>query len=1470
MRRHRGFVLVIVVAVLGVLAAMAVQLVQKSTEARMLSNLQVGVSKVRLMCRSGLEFGMATQIHRIVGGAVRGSNGTPLNVVLDPLAGTDITRVMIKDFSGCLNPNDGVNAGALELGAQYVANQVDPWPTGTLAAPWPTDQAEIDDPLVISGIINLRIRALFNAYGDAHRYVSQQDLGWPGSSGHAPGTSFTFTATESAPRGVSIPGRDTAGLPLVGNNDIAQSSTGLGDRIVAARPAGGYASLSEVTTMINEWGAEHLPSSYLGGQPFFDKVSDDVALDTFEDDTFFRLREEHGRFEADPLIPPSRQSQIRFRRFLDSDPPDFVNHQKFLPHSVALINLNAASDLVKAAVFYAPSNVSYLCEGTAPDQLNTNGKFMATKSPRDWIGVGGPSFDPARMTENGVPDPAHVQPDRLMSLTDALSLAALYGDEDVPPVSFPQFSQWLSELRMSGSIPYERASPVVFPSFRLPYITPPNVNPAVVDLAPAYFTPEYVELTLPHIFSCVRRLPGYMGAPCALLSPYLQQGENKARPEHQVFQGPCLRSAEDIVFRCHIPKVAFVPHGKVRIRAKGVLSEGSRRIMNTLTAEVLLHETRIIRSQEDFEHHTVPADTSSSILIGPEPRVPGNTAPHPIPPSPHFGFVGLRDLCEDYPQDSIGQARLRLDFNSSLAAVAGSNSNLLPKDSQADPWIIDSLVEEPPADGYPLFGLNTFGDDWPTARDKIQTLRDQAPIQNRTWRYPTGGRDMREELYLLAAQSLNIPVDPAISFDDLNQFFLDHADLFQDFNGDQVDLVIDLGDDPDEISWNAINTTFWATTIYDANSIDPDYWWHMWASEGHNKPIVWHNGAPKQGDRDIEASNMEDETSSYFSGGSDLSPFGGLLFSAMGHGARAAKPFSDSFYLRPMDIFDPTGPSVPPNPTNVLAGSAFNRGYVSLWVRMPSGYHSSNVRRSLFQLTLWDRVNMQGVPQANNYSGQPPTTLASQLSPLLSTYRPTEFSLYLEGDSQLNPGMPTDALYTVVAKHQKDQALKRPTDIHDYPNWYLPEPIAPAQMGVQNMPTSAALFASSSNLASILSPCTQVAFPTSLGVPNPIAYATVNDYNSLYKLYYGIYDRNVNPTPGINANVSKESQDGAYANLPGRWRRIVCRWDLQIPPTAAIPERLAVVTDPHLNALGRPRGTTLHPPNTHAEKKRPYQGLRSGHPGMIWSFGEVVTCFDPLIWYGGGICDITGLWEPYGGAMYSNFGVSAGGILAPIMQTLYPQGPHPYPVLSPGHTYPLMRLNSSIDNIVIRMGEIGASSNPPNPSQGDVETWVESNVSTQAHRYPVDAGVDPPVEPKWTLNPELPMGAKLLYVGARIYDLPFLYDAQASGDLAPWQTPRVDFEFEDSDGSCTLDNSPATVGQFLGTRYTSPAMRHPPYPRNTGPSARLRLIYKAEDAEGHSLDSDGDNWNFSDIPWIQEVSWSYIPSQPKFLSFVWD
>jgi len=272
---------------------------------------------------------------------------------------------------------------------------------------------------------------------------------------------------------------------------------GLGDRIILDRPLRGYRFLKDIKSTVNAWASTYIDISHyqrpvdgINFDTFFEMVTGDLTVVSYEDDNFNRLRTEVAADAAETVpgeinsatLPhmwayQNEHTDPRFiPNYLDRFPIDLtddsgngswdhndptnptgtipeVDNKLWAPHSVALINLNTGSEYVRAAVFYAPVNVSYLCEGAVthsqynPWHTNTSQiRYYTEPSLRDgvnvdmvddiWrvdrgvgrssIGVRGPCFDPALMTENGAPDT--LQTRRFMSLRDAVLLAEDYTD----------------------------------------------------------------------------------------------------------------------------------------------------------------------------------------------------------------------------------------------------------------------------------------------------------------------------------------------------------------------------------------------------------------------------------------------------------------------------------------------------------------------------------------------------------------------------------------------------------------------------------------------------------------------------------------------------------------------------------------------------------------------------------------------------------------------------------------------------------------------------------------------------------------------------------------------------------------------------------------------------------------------------------------------------------------------------------
>jgi hypothetical protein len=160
------------------------------------------------------------------------------------------------------------------------------------------------------------------------------------------------------------------------------------------------------------------------------------------------------------------------------------------------------------------------------------------------------------------------------------------------------------------------------------------------------FTLDYVHETLPHIFSCVRRLPSYLAAPNALISPYLIVEPDKSRSAY--LQGGLCRQGyykvEDFVWRFTLPKTCFLPTGQYLILSQGHLADQNSLLASAkISAIIKLFDLTLLRNQKDFLQYTdtTPTGTTSDIKIGPEFEDCTSY------PSRFLGFVGLKDFDRD-------------------------------------------------------------------------------------------------------------------------------------------------------------------------------------------------------------------------------------------------------------------------------------------------------------------------------------------------------------------------------------------------------------------------------------------------------------------------------------------------------------------------------------------------------------------------------------------------------------------------------------------------------------------------------------------------------------------------------------------------------------------------------------------------------------------------------------------------------
>lgn len=732
-----GFVLIIVVALLGVMAYMALQLVETAQLASRLGDRHLFKVKSRLYARCGLEKANALPFEVSHSSEFQIGEGS-----ITP--GGDRCQLDFRDAAGCIHLNDGIASGRAQLGITYDAtalepytrtlvhsahvyldtfgghNQIwldpnpgpgvvkvgdrivyntcgmetwiqsvmpdgsyltydlDPCGEGLSMVGWEDDALieRVDfnsvEPQHVSGQANLRLRRLLNAYGNAHRYLDFLNTEPPlVPTGNMAG--FTFTATLDAPViGQKMPPTD-----------------GLGDFVIASRPSDGFRSWSQVAALVDEWGRAYLNQDYLAGHGFFELCRPDFTLWAVEDDRIQTLK--------GPFVQPWKhvdRSSSAFNVFqimpfigLDESPPDF-SASRWVRDITMPIHPGAASRLVLAAMLYACADVPFLVESSQ----TTHGKSYSAdentcdsdstinlrdhRSARPRLGLAGCVFQSSRMTENG--DLSVAQPNRLMSLRDALLLSKGLKGLMAPggPMTPWEFQALLRSYRLSGSgSPYERAEAGV--AF--------NDHPDF-----GFFTQDYVERALPHLLSPITRIPGFLGAPSALLTPlyettYAQvlDPDTLEQPTDvsNAFLSPAvLRTVSDFVPRRHLPKLDFTPSGLQISRSTGrvLMADGAVQATTTISAASRMYRITQLRTQSDFESHTDSASTSTSIRTGPNcTALAGGLSL----PDDRIGMVGLKDVPDDYSSWSV-QPQIAMDFSGNVLPNAGRNPPQSPTITQ--------------------------------------------------------------------------------------------------------------------------------------------------------------------------------------------------------------------------------------------------------------------------------------------------------------------------------------------------------------------------------------------------------------------------------------------------------------------------------------------------------------------------------------------------------------------------------------------------------------------------------------------------------------------------------------------------------------------------------------------------------------------------------------------------------------------
>ena len=1353
---RRGFVLIIVIAILGVLATVALNFMDIAREQTHLSQDHIFKTKTQLLARSGVEAAVNSSINRYL------MNPSSLVEPQESANGVyrrhfDLSHELIvtwRDPGGALNVNDGIRAGHLELGSSYQANAINPWVEDESSG------AIVDD---VSGLINLRIRRLLNAYGDVHKFIA--DIGMPIWEYASPSSSdpiyreiMTFTSTDAGDKYLPLPALDKDGNVLNQIEEIAILSSGLGDRILALRPERGYRNLKELEPLVDAWADEFLPLDYFPHRSFYDVVSADLCVRSFEDSKFPRMINEFGKViggDRSSIYNNDFKTAYANMVALDESPPDLSNI--WAPHSTALINFNEVSTLARAALLYAPCNVSYLAEGAGRDEIPRTLGYGINygSSPRSFIGVAGPYFSSVQASrENGEPVG---QKNRLMSLRDALVVSQGYESwckDNAWADSFDTFSQIVRRL-----CSWIRADGVD----SLPYCQPPER--AGFNFSTGFpgesrqFKSTYLEATLPHIFNPIRRLPGYLHAPIALLSPYTRTQSNFVTNQAS-FPAYYSLSVEDFVMRTPLPKICFLNSGYIFIASEAFTELGGNTQKSKIETTVEIFSIEHIKSQKEFQSVTDTASTDDDVLIGPEPS---GVVPHH-----HLGVVGLRDRKEDMPSGSLAPAPTsyvsRLYFEDSMAGVV--DDNFLITDSNQDDRLESQVVEDP-VTPYPVPKSNT-----PFDAAVLTTLKTSLRPFDKTWRIPSDGFDVLAKKYIEWGQKYSWLDGEENYVRDLNiqDVTQQHLDDFLQYVFDERPRM------PGYIPGLTNDEYVWAIhTLNPPDNIFTISWKDDWAPHWRDnvKPINDHLS--------LRDSGMEGESVSMFlpgASGSDMSPFGGLMFSERGHGTRAVKKFSDSLYYRPGDAFLSEFPS--PGQNNNI-GKHANRGLVSFWFRMPSGYPKLSLKdyRTLFHLTVWERFQVREQTNVD-----PSLDTLDPADSVSFRFRPTHLSAFLDP-------IGSGRIYFQYATGNADS-----NDAFEDVQGNFPS-LTPINFPWSYGDLSQAIYTQS------MGPLKQMEDPHSDKWFR--GFTTFRRSTGQEKDWGGSHLKWVH---GFISNSK-------YAFRPGSWQRVVCRWDL---------------TDWSLPIEDKFQMTLHTTDGLVANSSDNFDAISSMNPNMILAFGEMPSD----IRYYPNTTSVSNRFIPH------SFG-------RPLV----------------GDFVPLNRLNSSIDNIVMQFGDLPA----PFLSGGDnsvaaLSQLVEGDVNFRSLRYDIRTSSDPLVdrEPRWVINPKLPKGARMLWIGSQIYDVPFTPHYGVNYQNWPIKAPRVDIALERNGA---LVPEVVSARPVIETGITLNSLEHRIYQGELYSSdMRMVMTWRNKDTNDDDLGN-----VLTDIPWIKNISWSYIPKNAVVLDW---
>lgn len=900
-KQCQGFVLLIVLSVLGILAFLAIQIHSSSRLSHLVSGHHLHSTKATLAARSGYEFAVLETTR----------NGQSVNlsdhvVTLDQSAdNTWVVDCVVSSNSvdGRININDGMAAGRLEIGDDYNPKALDPRPRKYGSTYVSTD---------ISGMVNLRLRRLLNAYGDVHLALNDHGPSYRTENGLNARFSSSAVGQKSDPM---PPFNFSTGATFDSVDEIPFQASGLGDRIIASRPIGGFKSVGEIRDVVLGWASDWNLMDEGPQGDFFERIKHDMTIDSYVDMAVSRLKSE---------IYSYRYGNSQLATDVTSWPPNFKDN--WAPHAVAPININAASFEVLAALFYAPVNVSYIGQGFFEDGTDVDthavppysNSWTYPRAGRLGLAVGEISReDVHRLMENGLPQG---QANRYMSLKDAMQAA-----DNI--IEGRQESDWPRMHVCEQNLFYKQSMP--------------NEKRAEdrIEIGTYHIVGTYLNHDLHHVLSPLRRMPSFFDAPAAMCSlPYVG-----SRTSNNKFLST-NKTIEDYVQKMQHPKITFRSSGLYEFHIHGRARTRSEIYKKSIRVKVKLFDVKTYRSQKDFEDITDVVQTSPEVLIGPEWRAPkewsGLSLPEPRSPHAHFGFVGLRDHVDPPAPDWSPQIVMNFDVGFDAGwqgtpweSMFSGEGDLNPNNPNFDPTVGDpgllvDIVDDPPV-VYPapnsLYDASVY-----SALMTPPTVAEEG----RTWRH----------------------------FDAIwtvSQF--QSKSRWRGHRPNPADYGYASEDDiPLEIwIWHWVVSRA-AYPPADQQEL-PMFRFHPEFESpdrgGIPRAAGTGAGAPDPIRGHLRDSQME-STGTLFDAGPrsiDLSPFGGARFYDFGHGSKAVKGnravdsdrFNDTLYWNLSALIDSSFP----------LASSLTEGTATFWFRIPATF-GAKTQQNLMTLNLWEWIEI--------------------------------------------------------------------------------------------------------------------------------------------------------------------------------------------------------------------------------------------------------------------------------------------------------------------------------------------------------------------------------------------------------------------------------------------------------------------------------------------------------------------------------